>query len=34
MRFGRGEIGAEEYLRALEILEPGPSATKEELPVR
>ena len=34
LRFGRGEIGTEEYLRALEILEPGSSTPKKELPLR
>jgi uncharacterized membrane protein len=34
LRFGRGEIGAEEYVRDLEILKSGPSAPKKELPLR
>jgi putative membrane protein len=34
VRFGRGEIGAEEYLRALEVLHSGPSAPGKELTVR
>jgi putative membrane protein len=34
VRFGRGEIDAEEYLQALEVLKSGPSAPSKELPVR
>lgn len=34
VRFGRGEIDAEEYLRALETLKSGPSAPGKELPAR
>jgi len=34
MHFGRGEIDAEEYLRALEVLKSGPSAPGKELTVR
>ena len=34
VRFGRGEIDTEEYLRALEVLTPGPAAPSRELPVR
>ena len=29
-----GEIDTEEYLRALEVLNPGPAAPSRELPVR
>jgi putative membrane protein len=34
IRFGRGEINAEEFLCTLEVLESGPSAPSKELPVR
>ena len=34
VRFERGEIDAEEYLRALEVLKSGPSAPGKELTVR
>jgi uncharacterized membrane protein len=34
LRFGRGEIDTEEYLRALEVLNSGPTAPSKELPVR
>ena len=34
VRFGRGEIDAEEYLRALEVLKSGPFAPGKELTVR
>ena len=34
VRFGRGEIDAEVYIRDLEVLESGPSAPSRELMVR
>ena len=33
VRFGRGEIDAEEYLRAVALLKSGSSAPSKELPV-
>ena len=34
VRYGRGEIDAEEYLHALGVLQSKPSAPEKELPVR